>query len=638
MKILFFWAVSLATLANAVSIQWIKLNRRGARRGIAAELTLSGLAKEVTGNKNVDFKKVSGEIFHSAKGLNSIRVVQTYGNADVIGTVAEAEVNEEGVWNGNIHGMIAAGLEVDIPDQDACPRTDQEMLTLVAQAEGLDPDSSDIDNVIVDRRVRIDPETEIAELVYYVEFVYYGEERVSRPSYYINACDLSVVVHYDQIMNASISRERREIIDEPTTEGCVSWTPTFNPSVCDPDVPGVGGNEKTGVRTYNIPPDMCLNPAQSGDTCTFLNVYSKVVDNAGSTSRNKQTPISFVCSQGFSDPVNGAYSVANDAFFFGNKCGTLYEAKYNFRALPWTPRLVVHYSRCYDNAFWDGRDMYFGDGCSYFYPLVSQDVVTHELAHGITSTHSNLEYREQPGGINEAFSDIAGEVSEVWSFPEGNDWMVGEQLFKRTGALRYFDDPTRDGRSIGHADDFRSGMDVHYSSGVFNRAFYIMVHDKGLDIYEAFDCFLVANRQIWTVLTQFDAGGCGVAQACIRQGIDHTPVVEAFEIVGIDFTGCDLSLADTPLVPGETRRDLKASKTRKPILGVERTPGQQVTVSAVSTDGSPIKISFCPESLCKTTDKSGEDTLTSESNEEMIYVQFCTDTSSDVTFTVNVSQ
>src|SRR3546814_1361505 len=76
----------------------------------------------------------------------------------------------------------------------------------------------------------------------------------------------------------------------------------------------------------------------------------------------------------------------------------------------------------------------------------------------------------QSGGINEAFSDMAGEAAEYYFNGGSNDFLVGAQIFKGSGALRYMADPPQDGRSIGHADDYTSGMDVHYSSGVYNRS------------------------------------------------------------------------------------------------------------------------------------------------------------------------
>src|SRR5688572_9676182 len=102
--------------------------------------------------------------------------------------------------------------------------------------------------------------------------------------------------------------------------------------------------------------------------------------------------------------------------------------------------MKVHYRTSYENAFWDGSAMTFGDGASTFYPLVSLDVSSHEVSHGFTEQNSNLTYSGMSGGINEAYSDMAGEAAEF--FMKGtNDWLVGAQIFKGTGALRYMNNP-----------------------------------------------------------------------------------------------------------------------------------------------------------------------------------------------------
>ena len=73
----------------------------------------------------------------------------------------------------------------------------------------------------------------------------------------------------------------------------------------------------------------------------------------------------------------------------------------------------AHVQSCYDNAFWDGEFINIGDGCSFFYPLSSVDVVAHEVGHGFTSWTSGLIYRGQSGGLNEAFSDMAGTLHKL---------------------------------------------------------------------------------------------------------------------------------------------------------------------------------------------------------------------------------
>src|SRR5690606_24866193 len=141
-------------------------------------------------------------------------------------------------------------------------------------------------------------------------------------------------------------------------------------------------------------------------------------------------------------------------------------------------RLKVHFGSNYENAFWYNNAMYFGDGGTYFYPLVSLDVTAHEVSHGYTEQNSDLDYENMPGGINEAFSDIAGEAVEFYS-RGSNDFLIGADIAKHPGlggALRFMEDPTLDGASIADALEYYDGLDVHFSSGVYNRAFFLLAH------------------------------------------------------------------------------------------------------------------------------------------------------------------
>lgn len=135
-------------------------------------------------------------------------------------------------------------------------------------------------------------------------------------------------------------------------------------------------------------------------------------------------------------------------------------------------RSRVHYSVNYENAFWDGTQMTYGDGDTFFYPLSGDvDVVAHEVHHGYTSFHSDLIYSGESGGMNESFSDIAGTVAEHYSEGDAADWDLGGDIFQEPGAaLRYMCDPTADGVSIDHYSDY-AGQDVHYTSGIGNKAF-----------------------------------------------------------------------------------------------------------------------------------------------------------------------
>ena len=123
---------------------------------------------------------------------------------------------------------------------------------------------------------------------------------------------------------------------------------------------------------------------------------------------------SFTCPTSGGDGINGAYSPINDAHFFGGVIDGMYRGWFGVAPLSFQLVMRVHYGRSYENAFWNGTAMYFGDGASYFYPLVSLDVTSHEISHGFTEQHSSLQYSGQSGGINEAFSDMAGEAAEYY--------------------------------------------------------------------------------------------------------------------------------------------------------------------------------------------------------------------------------
>src|SRR5690606_1465305 len=163
-------------------------------------------------------------------------------------------------------------------------------------------------------------------------------------------------------------------------------------------------------------------------------------------------------------------------------------------------------------AFWYGPGISFGDGVSSFYRLVSLDVTADEVWHGFTLQNSDLVYSGQPGGINEAFSDMAGEAAEYY-MNGSNDFLVGAQIFKGSGALRYMNNPPLDGASIDSADDYYSGLNVHYSSGVYNKAFYVLATTSGWDTVKAFKTFARANRMYWSSNSGYNDAACGVEEA-----------------------------------------------------------------------------------------------------------------------------
>ncbi len=144
----------------------------------------------------------------------------------------------------------------------------------------------------------------------------------------------------------------------------------------------------------------------------------------------------------------------------------------------------VHYSSNYVNAFWDGQRMTYGDGDGVNYgPLVSLDIVGHEITHGLTSYSANLIYQNESGALNESFSDIFGEAIE--RFGTGtNDWQMGTDMgIGGSGAIRSmdnpnaFNDPDTYGGSFWYTGTGDNGG-VHINSGVQNKWFYILTEGE----------------------------------------------------------------------------------------------------------------------------------------------------------------
>ncbi|NEY36800.1 peptidase M4 family protein [Streptomyces sp. PRKS01-65] len=147
----------------------------------------------------------------------------------------------------------------------------------------------------------------------------------------------------------------------------------------------------------------------------------------------------------------------------------------------------VHYGSGYNNAFWDDTCfcMTYGDGDgTAFGPLVSLDVAGHEMAHGVTRSTAALTYSGEPGGLNEATSDIFGTLVEFHAAnaADPGDYLIGEKVVRSgfgRNALRYLDQPSRDGVSADCWSASLGDLDVHHSSGVANHFAYLLAEGSG---------------------------------------------------------------------------------------------------------------------------------------------------------------
>ncbi|MFC0525165.1 M4 family metallopeptidase [Pontibacillus salicampi] len=146
---------------------------------------------------------------------------------------------------------------------------------------------------------------------------------------------------------------------------------------------------------------------------------------------------------------------------------------------------TVHYGSNYNNAAWTGNQMIYGDGdgSQFTYLSGADDIVAHELTHAVTDSSAQLVYENQPGALNESFSDVFG------YFVDNEDWLMGEDVYtpgQSGDALRSMSNPTQYNQPA-HMDNYRDLPNteagdwggVHINSGIPNKAAYNTIQSIG---------------------------------------------------------------------------------------------------------------------------------------------------------------
>ena len=164
----------------------------------------------------------------------------------------------------------------------------------------------------------------------------------------------------------------------------------------------------------------------------------------------------------------------------------------------------VHVGRGYNNAFWNGEQMAYGDGDGQIFIRFTKslDVVGHELTHGVVSHTADLVYQDEPGALNEHFADVFGSLIKQWKKKQKADkadWLIGPDIMgpgTKAKSLRTFKDGPAyendpllgtDPQPKRLADKYTGGSDsggVHINSGIPNHAFYLVALALGGNAWE----------------------------------------------------------------------------------------------------------------------------------------------------------
>lgn len=159
---------------------------------------------------------------------------------------------------------------------------------------------------------------------------------------------------------------------------------------------------------------------------------------------------------------------------------------------------TVHYRKAYENAFWDGKQMVYGDGDGEIFASFTSDidVTGHELTHGVVQYECNLDYYGQSGALNESLADVFGIMIKQKALNQdvkSSDWLIGENILVgdqyairslKAPGTAYVDHPDlgtdpQPAHMSGYTDDPNDNGGVHLNSGIPSHAFYLAAFDVG---------------------------------------------------------------------------------------------------------------------------------------------------------------
>ncbi|XP_067939814.1 elastase-like [Watersipora subatra] len=503
----------LTLLRGSIGVEFIYLNadsqaawQRLSLRGVNVANKILSSKVEVSGKKMDLGENTSIKVVESAPSANDekrVKFVQFHKDVplfDVSGTLALASTNKP-IKTKNT-GFIVTDIEKDLPE--LTPAIDKETaIDILQDAAGCYQNFTSV---------------------------------ISRNSRKAVLCWVLQLLCYDKTDSNSVTRPNA-LIDAMTGQILKRWD-----SLTKVDIDAVGGKVgKVEHHTISVYRDQAYNPEE---VCFYKNSMVELMDAMSQPSyfMSTFTLRGFPCqaakdAENF-DVTRGYVSPMNDAFAHATVAVRMFlkligRAPHGRNGQSQVVRVKVHPGTCMDQAYWDGECVVLGDGCRYNNPMVSLDIVAHEIAHGFTEFTSTLAHDGESGALNEAFSDMAGETAEFF-YHGHNDWRIGDGVRMNGRPLRYMDDPPRDGVSIDNFNKYKKGHTVHQSNGIYNKAFYLLTKTPGWDIYKAFKIYARANMLLWKSHESFQCAACDLLIAADDLNYGVNAVKNSLSAVGIN--------------------------------------------------------------------------------------------------------
>ncbi|NMM64008.1 peptidase M4 family protein [Clostridium sp. P21] len=259
-----------------------------------------------------------------------------------------------------------------------------------------------------------------------------------------------------------------------------------------------------------------LNLSKSGSSYQMIDTTKPMSGQVKTyTANNKKTEPGTIVSNSSNRFNTEVFKASVSAHYYSGVVYDFYKNLFNRNSIDGKGMSIestTHYGNKYNNAFWDGRQMIYGDGdgSRFTYFSGDLDVVAHELTHGVTTNSADLEYYDQSGALNESFSDVFGVLIQTydrynvknggsWRF-DAKDWVVGDEIYtpnKPGDALRSLADPTLYNQPA-NMSDYEDGGDVHTNSGIPNKAAFLVAKSIGCEktariYYRALTNYLTYN-------------------------------------------------------------------------------------------------------------------------------------------------
>ena len=542
---------------------------------------------QVTLDSKTSYRVVSEVKFKNGK--TKYRLQQYYGDIPVYNSTLVADQDSfKNIINRPVIGSAVNGIQQDY-DASAPSISEQQAFKISAANHDESKSVSDINRLNhKSSKFWVYLDGDQPHLIYETSFLYQNGNSISRPVTLVDAHSGKVFKTWNSMENELIGT-------------------------------GSGGNPNTGEYQYGDSKkhpklDLKVVNTGSGKECIFDTPHVRTVDlhNTQFTTGDKgqvvdnpteqynDQPVKYDCSQSTDhqeQEINGGYGITNDAHYFGTVIYNMYEQWFNqspLQALDKTGKVVdyqllmrVHYGHNFNNAFWDGQEMNFGDGgpviikktafgvvvskkkVDDFYPFVTLDVTAHEVSHGFTQLNSGLQggHSKVPGtaceacSINEAFSDMAGEAAKNFAYGS-NDFETGAAIIKDpqsfgSNSIRSLKNPSQDNHTVDTEPQYqqmiqdsinnKTEVDEHAGAGIYDKAFYELATTNGWSTQSAFEVFVNANKLYWKKNTTFDNGACGVIQAAKDNASDPkdqqqamSAVKHAFDAVEVDYSQCEI--------------------------------------------------------------------------------------------------